>query len=86
MSDKTPTVVVPPDGDVDLVLWKAKYAFHYATNQHVSESPFKDYFGSKDHGCRLHIPPAGKDRDDMNRATEKEAQAQRCKNLRNGSV
>lgn len=76
--------VVVPDGDVDLVLWKSRYATHFAGNQHVSESPFREYFGSVDRGCRLHIPPAGPERDKMNRQMEREAQAARSKALRAG--
>jgi hypothetical protein len=79
---KDPTVVVPPEGDISIPEFKTKYAFHFDTNQHVSESPFAAYFGSTDHGTRLHIPAAGKDRDDMNRAIEKDAQAKRCRALR----
>lgn len=79
---KVPSVVVVPDENVDMGMWKDKYAFHYASPQHVSDSPFKDYFGSVDRGCRLHIPPAGPERDKMNLADEKAAQALRCKTLR----
>lgn len=79
---KSPTTVVPPDENVDLGQWRDKYAQHFASNEHVSLSPFKDFFGSKDCGCRLHIPAAGKERDDMNRKAEQEAQAKRCKILR----
>lgn len=73
-----------PDGNVDLALWREKHAYHYATNAHVSDSPFAAYFGSVDHGCRAHIPPAGPARDEINRADEKAAQALRCKALRAG--
>lgn len=76
--------MMPPDGNVDLGLWRDKYAFHYATNKHVADSPFKDYFGSKDLGCRLHIPPAGPERDAARRKDELAAQALRCKALRAG--
>jgi hypothetical protein len=77
-----PTVVIPPDGDVDLALWKAKHAYHYASPAHVSDSPFRDYFGSKDLGCRAHIPPAGPERLAADRKAEQEAQANRSKLLR----
>lgn len=77
-----PSIVIPPDGDVDLALWKAKHAHHFASPAHVSNSPFRDYFGSRDQGCRAHIPAAGKERDEMNRQAEKAAQARRCKILR----
>lgn len=75
---------MPPDGNVDLGTWRDKYAFHYASPQHVSDSPFKAYFGSVDRGCRIHIPPAGPERDAARRADEKAAQALRCKALRAG--
>jgi hypothetical protein len=74
--------LVVPDGDVDIVLWKAKHADHFASNQHVSKSKFAEFFGSRDLGCRLWIPAAGKDRDEMRKKAESEAQAKRCRTLR----
>ena len=81
---KIPEMVHAPEEDrnFDLVAWKTRHSYHYETNQHVSLSPFAHYFGSLDHGCRLHIPPAGPERDKMNVAIEKDAQAARCRALR----
>lgn len=65
--------VFVPDGDVDLNLWRAKHADHFFSEQHVSESKFAAYFGSKDLGCRLWIPAAGSARDEMNARASKNA-------------
>jgi hypothetical protein len=55
---------------------------HIASNVHVSQSEYAIFFGSKDLGCRLHIPAEGPERRAMKRAEEKAAQALRCKILR----
>jgi hypothetical protein len=71
-----------PEGDVDITQWKAKHADHFASPQHVSQSKFAEFFGSKDLGCRLWIPAAGEARNEMNAKAQSEAQAKRCRILR----
>ena len=84
------SVHVPDDQDFlrngGIPWWRALHGDHFASPQHVSDSKFAEFFGSVDHGCRLHIPAAGKDRDDMNRAVERDAQAKRCNDLRGAKL
>ena len=75
-------VVSVPDEDVDLRAWREKHAYHFASNQHVSQSPFAAYFGSYDRGTYLHIPPAGVQRDEMRAKAEKAEQRRRCNALK----
>lgn len=80
------TVHVPDDQDFmkagGIPWWRALHGDHFSSPEHVSLSKFAEFFGSTDHGCRLHIPAAGKERDEMNAKTERDAQAKRCHALR----
>lgn len=71
-----------PDGDVDLNQWKSQHADHFATNQHVSQSKFREFHGSIDLGTRLHIEPAGSRRDADNKKIEAVAQRKRCQSIK----
>lgn len=80
------TVQIPDDREFlaqgGIPWWRAKHNAHFSSPEHVSDSAFAEFFGSVDHGCRLHIPAAGKERDEMNAKAERDAQAKRCHALR----
>jgi hypothetical protein len=79
----THSIVIPDDADFDPRRWKEKYNDHFSTNEHVSTSRFAEFFGSRDLGLKLHIPPAGDQRNEMLAAEQKTAQKIRCSKLRN---
>lgn len=83
----TKTVQVPDDKDFErlggITWWKTKHAYHFASDEHVSVSPFAEYHGSYDRGLKLHIPAAGAERDEMRAKEEKAEQRKRCHALRN---
>ena len=76
-----------PEEDVVLNDYRQKHGDHFASPQHVSQSKFKEFFGSRDLGLKIHIPAAGSNAA-VEAAIKEEAAAQRkrCQKMRNGSL
>lgn len=71
------------DKDFDIHEFKRQHNAHFRSPEHVSKSKFKEFFGTRDLGTKIHFPAAGAERDKVAKRDQQVEQKIRSQRLRN---